>query len=130
MQEKKKQTFDNTVENRGFNGGVLMEQNTLYVYAGVEGAGKTSISGVLNAFCADHLETTLAEKSDLDSIRRASEQGYYVYMFYIGLNALEEHLERIQNRVRKGGEGADPTEVERQFNGRWPALEAALPLCH
>lgn len=123
MMQEKKRAFDNTVALR-------VEQNTLYVYAGVEGAGKTSISGVLNACCTNHLETTLVEKPDLEYIRRASEQGYYIHMFYMGLDSLEEHLMRIKNRVRKGGQDADPAEVERQFRCRWSLLESVLPLCH
>lgn len=105
-------------------------QRTVFIYAGVEGAGKTSISGILNDFCDDYLETTLTEEKDLQYIRNARNQGAYVHMFYAGLNSLEEHLERIENRVRKGGEDAHPDIVKRQFESRWKALERALPLCN
>lgn len=104
--------------------------NTVFVYAGVEGAGKTSISGILNKDCNAYIETTLTQAADLQYIRKAKSQGAYVHLIYAGLNALEEHLERIENRVRKGGKGADIAEVKRQFESRWDALECVLPYCH
>lgn len=104
--------------------------DTVFVYAGVEGAGKTSISGILNKDCNAHIETTLTPKVDLQYIRQAKDQGAYVHLIYAGLNSLEDHLERIENRVRKGGKGADIAEVQRQFESRWDALERVLPHCH
>lgn len=69
---------------------------TVFVYAGVEGAGKTSISGILNKDCNMHIETTLTQAADLQYIRKAKNQGAYVHLIYAGLNALDEYLERIE----------------------------------
>ena len=76
------------------------------------------------------VDAVLIQAADLQYIRKAKNQGAYVHLIYAGLNALEEYLERIENRVRKGGKGADIAEVKRQFESRWDALECVLPYCH
>lgn len=47
----------------------------------------------------------------------------------MGLNTTSESLERIQNRVRRGGHGIPQEDVLRRFGGRWEAVEKVLPYC-
>ena len=51
-------------------------------------------------------ETTLSGGYTRKLARRAREQGYYIRLYYIGLDTVQESLQRIQNRVRKGGHDA------------------------
>lgn len=37
------------------------------------------------------------------TIKLAQDNGYYIRMYYIGLGSVEESIERIANRHRKGG---------------------------
>lgn len=101
----------------------------LFVCAGVEGAGKTSFCGVIRDAYAHIMETVLSA-TDIEQIRKARQEGFYIRLVYLGLNTLEEHLQRIQNRVARGGSDADPVEVERQFQHRFAALTEVLSLCH
>ena len=101
----------------------------LLVCAGVEGVGKTSACGILREDYSNIMETTLSP-TDVEKIRKARQEGFYIQLIYLGLNTLEEHLQRIQNRVEKGGESADITKVNQQFQSRFTSLAAALPLCH
>ena len=64
------------------------------VCAGVEGAGKTSICGVWKERYPNILETNL-NPDDIAAIRKARNDGYYIRLAYLGLNDLEEHLQRI-----------------------------------
>ena len=101
----------------------------LLVCAGVEGAGKTSVCGVFQEAYANIMETALLP-TEMEQIRKARQEGYYIRLAYLGLNTLEAHLQRIQNRVAKGGANADPIEVDRQFRGRFAALTEVISLCH
>lgn len=47
----------------------------------------------------------------------------------MGLNTTSESLERIQNRVRRGGHGIPQEDVLRRFDGRWEAVAKVLPYC-
>lgn len=46
-------------------------------------------------------ETTLSGRKTLDAIKRAIEKDYYIRLYYVGLNTIEESLLRIENRVKK-----------------------------
>lgn len=52
-----------------------------------------------------------------------------VRLYYVGLNTASESLERIQNRVRRGGHGIPQEDVLRRFDGRWEAVAKVLPYC-
>lgn len=74
-------------------------------------------------------ETTLSGYRTERTARKAREAGYSVRLYYVGLNTPEESLERIQNRVRRGGHDIDREDVLRRFAGRWEAVEKVLPYC-
>ena len=50
-------------------------------------------------------------------------------MYYVGLNSKEESLQRIENRVRKGGHDIPTEDVIRRFDNRLDALKKAAALC-
>lgn len=50
-------------------------------------------------------------------------------MYYVGLNSMEESINRIANRVRKGGHNIPSDDVKRRFDRRIKSLESVLPLC-
>ncbi len=141
---------------------------TYTIIAGVNGTGKSSLTGVLkyqlsdlgtiidvdkiaaanggNNLTAGRIaiekirsclsrgvcftqETTLAGVRTVKTARQARGNGYYIRMFYVGLNTIEDSLERIANRVRKGGHNIPPEDVRRRFAGRIDALTAVLPYC-
>ena len=74
-------------------------------------------------------ETTLSGRKTEDTAARAKEQGYYVSLYYVGLDTPEECLARIANRVRRGGHDIPENDVRRRFAGRWEAVEKILPYC-
>jgi len=138
------------------------------IIGGVNGAGKSSLSGVLKVErldlgyvidvdklavdnkCGaieagklalvkieDHLsrglsftqETTLSGQRTEKTIRIAKENGYMVRLFYIGLDTLEECVERIRNRVQRGGHNIQENDVERRFEKRFDDVVKILPYC-
>ncbi len=74
-------------------------------------------------------ETTLSGFRTERTAKKALEAGYYVRLYYVGLNSAQESLERIANRVRRGGHNIPDNDVLRRFNGRWEAVSKVLPYC-
>lgn len=75
-------------------------------------------------------ETTLSGKKTLNTIKRAIEKGYYIRLYYVGLDTLEESLLRIENRVKRGGHNIDSDTVSSRFDKRFDDLIAVLPYCN
>lgn len=69
-------------------------------------------------------------KKTLDTIKRAIEKDYYIRLYYVGLDTIEESLLRIENRVKKGGHNINSEAVEKRFNKRFDNLLAILPYCN
>lgn len=74
-------------------------------------------------------ETTLSGHRTELTAARAKEQGYYVRLYYVGLDTPEECLARIANRVSRGGHDIPKEDVLRRFEGRWEAVAKILPYC-
>ncbi|MGN0538103.1 MAG: zeta toxin family protein [Acutalibacteraceae bacterium] len=74
-------------------------------------------------------ETTLSGHMTLRTVKIARKKGYYVRMFYIGLNSEDESLKRIENRVRKGGHNIPVEDVHRRYTTRFESLKTVIPYC-
>lgn len=74
-------------------------------------------------------ESTLSGGFVPKTARKAQDMGYYVRLYYIGLDSVEESLQRIANRVERGGHDIPAEDVKRRFSERWKALAAVLPYC-
>lgn len=135
---------------------------TYTIVAGVNGCGKSSLTGVLRTeidnlgkiidFSSNTLEggrqaveiiedcldkeicftqeTTLSGKKTLNTIKRAIEKDYYIRLYYVGLDTLQESLQRIENRVKKGGHNIDTDAVQKRFDKRFDDLITILPYCN
>lgn len=138
------------------------------IIAGVNGAGKSSLTGSLRAERTDlgvvvdpdkitaelggdeyeggkraveRIERALADGVNLTQettlsggypkrlARRAKEAGYYIRLYYVGLDTLDESLRRIKNRVERGGHNIPAHDVERRFARRFADVAAVLPYC-
>ena len=127
------------------------------IIGGVNGVGKSSLTGVLSAESNDPgiivdtetdenaafdrinksidmgvnftQETTLSGVRTLNTIKKAIDHGYYIRLYYIGVDTAEESIKRIRNRVEKGGHNILPEDVMRRYNKRFDDLNAVLPYC-
>lgn len=70
-------------------------------------------------------ESTLAGSYVRKVAKAAKEAGFYIRLFYVGLDTAEEALKRIQNRIEKGGIPEDV--VRRRFEQQIGALAEVLP---
>lgn len=74
-------------------------------------------------------ETTLSGYKTEATAKQVKGLGYHVRLFYIGLDTAAESLDRIRNRVKRGGHDIPKDDVERRFAGRWEAVAKVLPYC-
>ena len=74
-------------------------------------------------------ETTLSGRETEATAAEAKKLGYTVRLYYVGLDSVEECLQRIENRVAHGGHDIRETDVVRRFTGRWEAVAKVLPYC-
>ena len=95
-------------------------------------AGKTAITRIQTCITKGisfTQETTLSGIKTAATCRTAKERGYYIRLFYVAVNTVEESLARIENRVKHGGHNIPVDDVVRRFNSRWEALFKVLPFC-
>lgn len=97
----------------------------------IEGAKKalSIIDECLNRGICFTQETTLSGHKTLNTIKRAIEEGYYIRLYYVGINTLDECLLRIENRVKKGGHNIPSDDVRRRFDKRFNDLVDILDYC-
>jgi predicted ABC-type ATPase len=74
-------------------------------------------------------EATLSGLRTERTAKEARERDYYVRLFYVGLNTLDESLKRIKNRVEKGGHDIQEDDVARRYAERFESLRRVLPYC-
>lgn len=87
------------------------------------------IADCLNKGISFTQETTLSGRKTEATAAQAKAQGYFVRLYYVGLDTPEECLQRIENRVKHGGHDIREEDVLRRFAGRWEAVAKVLPYC-
>src|SRR3712207_4499775 len=74
-------------------------------------------------------ETTLATKSFAPWLRSLKQDGYAVWVFYLGLPTPEQAVQRVHERVERGGHAVpDDTVRRRYFRGLKNFLEMYRPI--
>ena len=144
-----RKVFNKPVPCFGFGGYTL---KVFTIVSGADGAGKSSLIGVLKALRDDlgiiiensgvqrtreyldkgvcfTLESSLFGRETELTAMDAKDRGYFIRLFYVGLDSPEECLLRIENRVKRGGHNIPEHDVLRRFAGRWEAVAKILPYC-
>ena len=129
-----KSSFTGVLKSRTTDLGVIVDVDKITAQMGgkaLEG-GKRAIR-IMEDCIRDGVsftqETTLSGHRPKAAAKRAKEAGYYIRLYYVGLDTAEESKRRIANRVARGGHDIGEADVERRFAGRWEALRAVLPFC-
>lgn len=125
------------------------------IVGGVNGVGKSSFIGALKKSAIVDAGKTTADVGDnaLNEIRdriaegasviyettlsknigmfakEVKNLGFRIRLIYIGLDTLGESLQRIENRVLRGGHAALANDVARCFERRWETIGTVLPYC-
>ncbi|WP_349945208.1 hypothetical protein ABFV83_15900 [Lacrimispora sp. BS-2] len=75
-------------------------------------------------------ETTLCGKTIFRTIEKARNQGYYIELYYVGIDSVELAKQRIAYRVSKGGHGIPDKDVEKRYLETFQNLTIVLPMCN
>ncbi len=74
-------------------------------------------------------ETTLCGSSILKNIRKAKGLGYFIELYFIGLDSVETAQSRVHYRVEKGGHGISDEDIERRYYESLRNLKGVIPIC-
>lgn len=95
-------------------------------------AGKIAVKQIKEYFengKSFNQETTLCGYSIFKNVMKAKDLGYEVELFYVGLASAELAKERVEQRVRDGGHGIPPEDIERRYVESLENLKKIIPLC-
>ena len=73
------------------------------------------IEVLLERHCTFSIETTLATKSYINLVRRAQDEGYSVKLLFFWLNSPELAMQRVAERVAKGGHNIPEPIIRRRY---------------
>ena len=91
-----------------------MADRHLYIISGPNGAGKTTASYTVS------IETTLSTRSYFRLVEKAHSQGYDVTLLYFWLKSPQQTIERVAERVAKGGHDIPKDIIVRRY---WEGLD-------
>lgn len=60
-------------------------------------------------------ETVMSHESKLEEMAIARKKGYRIYLYYVATLSPEINIDRIKNRVEKGGHPVDPQKVNERY---------------
>lgn len=72
------------------------------------------------------MESTLSGKSVLNRYKTAKDNGYSISTYYVGLDSLKLHQDRVKKRVKLGGHDIDNNLIEKRFNSSKDNLYKAM----
>jgi len=72
------------------------------------------------------METTLSGQYVIRQMSTAKAAGYKVYFYYIGLQNVQMHIDRVKTRVLEGGHYIAPSDIIRRYAESLRNLKAAL----
>lgn len=96
-------------------------------------AGKLAVQELnqcLSAGSSFNQETTLCGKTIFITIEKARNKGYYIELYYVGVDSVELAKQRIAYRVSKGGHGIPDKDVEKRYLETFQNLKIVLPMCN
>ena len=62
------------------------------------------------------METTLSGKSVLNRLKEAKNAGFKIKMIYVGLDSVDLNIQRVANRVAKGGHNIPTEAIIKRYN--------------
>ncbi len=75
-------------------------------------------------------ETVLSHESKLDIMRRASDAGYKVYLYFVSTESAEINKFRVKARKQKGGHDVPPLTIEKRYTHSMQLLYEASQLAY
>jgi len=74
-----------------------------------------------------NFESTLGGNSMTDILLKAASQGAVLNVWYVGLESVEQHIQRVAARVRQGGHDIPESDIRRRWTGSHANLIRLIP---
>ena len=76
-------------------------------------------------------ETTLSTRSFVNTVKKAHEEGYYVTLFFLWLDSVEQAIDRVKSRVADGGHNIPEETIRRRYSrGIENLFSLYIPICN
>lgn len=95
-------------------------------------AGKIAVKQIKEYFDKEesfNQETTLCGYSIFKNVEKAKSLGYEVNLYYVGLASAELAKNRVERRVKDGGHGIPPGDIERRYVESLKNLRKIILMC-
>jgi predicted ABC-type ATPase len=92
-------------------------------------AWKTGLEGLRRAITNNEefsFETTLGGSTIAHALHAALDSGREVYLWYVGLSSPELHIERVRERVKRGGHDIREADIRRRYTASLSNLVSFL----
>jgi predicted ABC-type ATPase len=74
-------------------------------------------------------ETTLPGEAIVRYAKQAREAGYFITLYFVGIENVEMAIERVKARVAKGGHGIEEAVIRKRFSSLSANLARLIPYC-
>lgn len=94
-------------------------------------AGKQAIKEIQSCFLSRNtfaVETTLSGQFIIKQMQYAKSIGYNVHFYYIGLQDVQMHIDRVRARVMQGGHYISEEDILRRYNVSLRNVKKALAI--
>ncbi|GIP49012.1 MULTISPECIES: zeta toxin family protein [Paenibacillus] len=94
-------------------------------------AGKEAIKRIRSLISTNHhfaVETTLSGTFFLRHMQLAKEKGYQIIMYYIGLQDVQMHIDRVASRVEQGGHWIAEEDIRWRYGQSLQNLKPAVSI--
>lgn len=62
-------------------------------------------------------------------VKRIKNSGYKIYLHFVGVDNVEIAINRVNERVKKGGHGIEESDIRRRYKESLKNLKKVMPLC-
>ena len=129
-----KSSFTGVLKSRATDLGTIIDVDKMTAQVGGDAimGGKAAIKKIEDCIAKGvsfTQETTLSGHRIEKTAQRLKNDGYYIRLYYVGLDTVEESKRRIANRVARGGHDINAEDVDRRFAQRFDAIKKILPYC-
>jgi predicted ABC-type ATPase len=73
-------------------------------------------------------ETVMSHASKIEELRKAQKKGYKTYLYFVCTDSAEINIDRVANRVQKGGHPVDNSKIRSRYSNTLGNLYAAIQL--
>jgi len=75
-------------------------------------------------------ESVFSHPSKIDELKLLTKNGYVIYLYFVCIDSPQVNIDRVENRMGKGGHGVSSEKIENRYYRTLEILHQILPLCY